>query len=87
MSATERQVGGSHYLNLKIQPAAYAHANGLGLLEGNVVKYVSRHRQKGGREDIRKAIHCLEMLLELEYPDEGRGEKALYTEVFGKASE
>lgn len=73
-SATETQVGGSHYKRLAIQPAEYIHKNGIGFLEGNVIKYVTRHREKNKAEDIRKAIHFLQMLLEWEYPEITGGE-------------
>jgi hypothetical protein len=69
MSALNEQVGGSHYKDFRIQPAEYCHANRLGLLEGNVVKYVTRYKQKGGKQDLQKAIHCLQLLIELEYPE------------------
>jgi hypothetical protein len=65
--AKEIQVGGKHYADMAIQPVVFVHANGLTYLEGNVVKYVSRHRRKNGAEDIRKAIHYLELILQLEY--------------------
>lgn len=68
MSALDKQEGGSHY-KTTIQPIQYIHANKLGFIEGNVVKYVTRHRTKNGAEDIKKAIHYLELLLELEYKD------------------
>ena len=67
--ATEKQVGGDHY-DLPIQPVKYIHANGLGFIEGNIVKYITRHRQKNGAEDIKKIIHYCELLLALEYGDE-----------------
>ena len=67
--ALDTQVGGGHYKDLAIQPVEYNHANGLGYLEGNVVKYVTRHRSKNGAQDIRKAIHYLELILQLEYAD------------------
>ncbi|MGA9855312.1 MAG: DUF3310 domain-containing protein [Gammaproteobacteria bacterium] len=67
MKALRGQVGGSHYATLKIQPVEYATANRLGYCEGLCLKYITRHRAKNGAEDIRKAIHCLELLLELEY--------------------
>lgn len=67
MSATETQVGGEHYKAMAIQPIEFITKNGLGFCEGNAVKYVCRHRQKNGAEDIRKAIHYLELLLQLEY--------------------
>jgi len=66
MSALDKQEGGEHY-KTAIQPIQFIHANKLSFIEGNVVKYVTRHRNKNGREDIEKAIHYLELLLELEY--------------------
>lgn len=73
MSATQTQVGGSHYKDMKIQPVDYIHANGLGFIEGCVVKYVSRHKSKNGRQDLEKAKHFLELLIEREYPDKVHG--------------
>lgn len=67
MSASKEQVGGSHYSQYKIQPKDFIKANRLGWDEANAVKYIVRHRDKGGVEDIKKAIHYLEMLLEDEY--------------------
>lgn len=63
------QVAGNHYKDLKIQPVEYIHANGIDYLAGNVVKYISRHKAKGGAVDVRKAIHYCEMILALEYGD------------------
>lgn len=59
-----RQVGGGHYKDLKIQPIEYILANKLGWCEGNCIKYVTRYSIKGGKEDIEKAIHYLQILLE-----------------------
>ena len=64
MSANEKQIGGEHYIS-PIQPWDYIAANGLGFFEGNVVKYVSRWKTKGGIEDLRKAAHYLEKLTEI----------------------
>jgi hypothetical protein len=64
--ALGEQVGGDHYRVMGIQPVEYIHANGLGFFEGVVVKYVSRWRRKNGLEDLRKAIHFLQLLIELE---------------------
>lgn len=64
-----RQEGGEHYRNLAIQPVVFIHANGLDFLEGSVVKRICRHRRKNGAEDIKKAIHELELILKLEYPE------------------
>ena len=64
--AHKMQIGGSHYKNMAIQPFVYIHANGLGFAEGSVVKYVSRWRAKNGVEDLRKARHFLDMLIDAE---------------------
>lgn len=69
VSALDKQVSGSHYKDKGIQPIVYIHANNLGFCEGNVVKYVTRHKEKNGAADIKKAIHYLELLLELQYKD------------------
>jgi len=66
-SAVSRQVGGDHYQGLAISPIVFAEANRLSACESLAVKYICRHRRKGGREDLEKAIHCLEMLIELTY--------------------
>ena len=66
-NALDVQVGGSHYKDCAIQPIEYIHANKLGFAEGNVVKYITRHRQKHGADDVRKVIHYCQLLLELEY--------------------
>jgi hypothetical protein len=54
-----------HY-DMEIQPITYIMANGLGFCEGNIVKYVSRYKEKGGIEDLKKARHYLDMLIEQE---------------------
>ena len=66
-----RQVGGKHYVEMAIQPVDYILENDLGYLEGSAIKYLSRWRRKGGVEDLRKAAHCIEMLIEREVRDEG----------------
>ena len=66
MSALETQVAGSHYKNKAIQPVQYIHANGIGFFEGNVIKYVTRWKDKGGVADLNKAKHYIELLIELE---------------------
>ena len=63
-----KQVGGNHYKDCGIQPVEYIYSNGLDFLEGNVVKYITRHRTKGeGEQDIHKVIHYAQMILEMEY--------------------
>ena len=65
-SALQHQEGGDHYKIMAIQPVEYIHRNGLGFIEGCVVKYVSRWRVKGGIADLLKARHFLDLLMELE---------------------
>ena len=69
MSALNKQVDGTHYKDMPIQPVEYIHANAMGYLAGNVVKYISRHKAKNGAADVRKAIHYCELILQLEYGD------------------
>jgi hypothetical protein len=69
VSNKDKQVGGDHYKGYTIQPAVYNHANNIPWLEGEVIKYVTRHRDKGKRLDIEKAIHLLDLLIELGYKD------------------
>lgn len=66
MSALDTQVGGSHYKDLKIQPVEYITANNIPYMEGNVIKYVTRWREKGGLRDLEKARHYLDMLIEIQ---------------------
>ena len=68
-TASKVQVGGGHYRAFSIQPAEFIQRNRLGWCEGNAIKYVCRHHAKNGRQDIEKAIHYLQLLLEWEYPD------------------
>ena len=63
----EKQVGGKHYKNFRIQPAQFISENKLLFAEGNAIKYICRHSFKGKEEDIKKAIHYLEMILERDY--------------------
>lgn len=65
LPANDVQVGGDHYKKNAIQPWDYITSNQLGYLEGNIVKYVSRWKDKGGRQDLEKAKHYLDKLLEV----------------------
>ena len=67
MSALETQEGGSHYKSMAIQPVEFITKNSIPYLEGNVIKYVSRHSAKNGIDDIKKAIHYLQLIAELQY--------------------
>ena len=57
------QVGGDHYKKLKIQPVEYIQENQIGYMEGNVIKYVTRWKDKNGIADLEKAKHYLDMLI------------------------
>ena len=63
-----KQIAGTHYMKMVIQPAEFINKNKLPFAEGNAIKYICRHSAKGGVEDINKAIHYLEMIKERDYP-------------------
>ena len=63
----EKQVGGKHYRNMKIQPAHFINENKLLFAEGNAIKYIIRHQDKGKKQDLLKAIHFIEMIIERDY--------------------
>ena len=66
-SKLKEQVGGDHYSKLAIQPVTYINANKLSYLQGNVIKYTTRYKDKGTPiQDLEKAKHYIEMLIELE---------------------
>jgi len=68
-TANDLQVGGAHYKGRAIQPWDYIAGNEIPYLAGNAIKYLSRYRDKNGAEDIRKAIHYCQKILEVEYGD------------------
>lgn len=63
----EHQEGGSHYKKMAIQPIDFIYFNDIPFIEGNIIKYILRHRKKNGLEDLKKAKHYLEILIEKEY--------------------
>lgn len=65
-SALDVQVDGNHYKNLKIQPVEYIHANNIPYIEGNIIKYITRWRDKNGVKDLEKVKHYVDLLIELE---------------------
>jgi len=67
VNAYKKQIGGSHYLKMKIQPSEFANKNNLPFAEGNAIKYICRHKYKGGKEDLKKAKHYIEMIEERDY--------------------
>lgn len=70
MSALDTQVGGDHYKSMPIQPMEYSMANNLDACQHTVIKYVTRFREKGGVQDLQKAKHVIDMLIEFETSDE-----------------
>lgn len=65
-SALDVQEGGDHYKGKAIQPVEYIMANEIGFMEGSVIKYVTRWKDKGGVQDLKKARHFLDMLIEVQ---------------------
>ena len=74
MSANEKQVGGGHYKEVAERANGEQHWDriyrlyGRGYFVGCATKYIERYHLKNGRQDLEKAIHFLEKLIELEYP-------------------
>ena len=66
MSAYDTQVGGEHYNDMAIQPAEFILRNDIGWAEGCAISYLSRWRKKGGIDDLRKAVHTIQLLIEEE---------------------
>lgn len=59
-----KEVGGTHYKNMSIQPVEFILKNNLGFCEGCIIKYICRYKDKNGIEDLEKAKHYIEMLIE-----------------------
>ena len=70
MSIWDKQIGGKHYKKMKIQPSEFVHKNKMLFAEGNVIKYICRHPFKDGKQDLLKAIHYCEMIIERDYDKE-----------------
>ena len=66
----DKQVGGDHYSKMKIQPAEFVNKNKMLFAEGNAIKYICRHINKGGKQDLEKAKHYIDMIIERDYGDE-----------------
>ena len=67
MSTYNKQIGGNHYRKMKIQPSKFVIENKLLFPEGNVIKYICRHPYKGGKQDLLKAKHFIDMIIERDY--------------------
>jgi hypothetical protein len=70
MSVWKKQIGGKHYIKYKIQPSEFVVENKLLYPEGCVIKYILRHQDKGGKEDLEKAKHFIDMIIERDYSEE-----------------
>ena len=70
MSVWKKQVGGKHYIKYKIQPSKFVVENKLLYPEGSVIKYILRHQDKGGKQDLEKAKHFIDMIIERDYEEE-----------------
>lgn len=66
----KRQVGGDHYQSMVIQPSEFINKNNIPFAEGNAIKYLCRHKQRGQKKDLEKAVHYCEMAMERDYPNE-----------------
>ena len=67
MNVYKKQIGGAHYKNMKIQPAEFINQNNLLFAEGNAIKYICRHKHKGEMQDLEKAKHYIDMIIERDY--------------------
>ena len=70
MKVYDHQIGGSHYQSMKIQPSEFINKNNIPFAEGNAIKYLCRHKQKGQKQDLEKAKHYINMAIERDYGDE-----------------
>jgi len=85
----KKQIGGDHYQSMTIQPSEFINKNNLPFAEGNAIKYLCRHKQKGQRKDLEKAIHYCQMAIDRDYPkdflEEAEKEKKELEESYQEA--
>ena len=81
--AYKKQVGGNHYQSMVMQPSEFINKNKLPFAEGSAIKYICRHAAKGKEQDIHKAIHYLEMILDRDY-QENQSEVESWKEGYNK---
>ena len=77
----DTQVGGDHYSKMKIQPAEFVNKNKMLFAEGNAIKYICRHINKGGKQDLEKAKHYIDMIIERDYGDDAEKSKVFSGDV------
>ena len=78
----KEQVGGSHYKSMAIQPVEFCQKNKLGMIESSVIKYMCRHKSKGGKQDLEKAIHLIRILIEMEYEEKDKTPNYMFKDPF-----
>ena len=69
MNVYKKQIGGTHYKDMKIQPSEFINENKLLFAEGNAIKYICRHASKGEVKDLEKAKHYIDMIIDRDYGD------------------
>lgn len=69
MKAMDVQIGGDHYKKYKIQPMEFFHKNEIPVMSSAICKYVIRHKDKNGVQDLLKARHLIDVLIEMDYPE------------------
>ena len=82
----KNQIGGTHYQKFKMQPSKFVIENELLYPEGCAIKYIIRHRMKGKRQDLEKAIHFIEMIIERDYGDEAQKSQVFESKVESKTN-
>ena len=83
----KKQIGGDHYQSMTIQPSEFINKNNLPFAEGNAIKYLCRHKQKGQRKDLEKAIHYCQMAIDRDYPDKKDTASSVLTKDFLEEAE
>ena len=69
MTALDKQVGGNHYKQFLIEPIEFVHKNKNPPIEASIIKYICRHPFKNGKEDLEKAKHLIDLLIDFDYPE------------------
>jgi hypothetical protein len=62
-----KQIGGNHYRDMKIQPGYFSYVNGLNNCQSEAINYICRYEKKGGKQDLEKAKHYIDLLIEWRY--------------------
>tara|TARA_Y100001963_G_scaffold130309_1_gene186448 strand:+ start:66 stop:314 length:249 start_codon:yes stop_codon:yes gene_type:complete len=74
----KKQVGGTHYQSMVIQPSEFINKNNIPFAEGNAIKYLCRHKQKNQKQDLLKAKHYIDMAIDRDYPEESERRKRFF---------